>query len=292
MLQGLNYGWYWHPILLVALVLLCLLYAASVWLTRRQRAEEPLAPLRVPAFAAATLLLGLVFLTPLDTIARTQLFAAHMIQAVILTTLCAPLLLYACADRLLRPLVDLPVVRQLFIFLTGPVVASLIFNLTFLAWHVPGVFNRALANNTLYHLELWSFLLASLLNWWPLIGPMRAMRGLSYPMQMLYAFFDGQPVDIYAFLLVFSGTVLYTHYTVPPQFVDWGYSAVADQTIAGAFLLIPGLVDLVVMTPLFFRWLGQIEQKAKIDDQKRLQEEEEAARVYELEETGGEASEA
>ncbi len=106
-------------------------------------------------------------------------------------------------------------------------------------------------------------------------------------MQMVYAFFDGQPVDIFAFLLVFTGVVFYTHYTIPPQFIEWGYSAVADQTIAGAFLLIPGLVDLVVMSPLFFRWLGQIEDQARLADQKRQEEEEaEAARqAAELAET-------
>ncbi len=284
MLQGLNYTWYWQPVLLAALVLLCLLYAAFIWLLRRRKTHTPLSTWRVLAFAAAIMLMALVFLTPLDYIARTQLFAAHMIQAVILTTLCAPLLLYACPDWLLQPLVDLPVFRQLFIFLTHPLLASLIFNLTFLAWHVPNVFNRALANRALYHVELLSFLLTALLNWWPLLGPMRKLRSLSYPMQMLYAFFDGQPVDIYAFLLIFTGTVLYTHYIIPPQFVAWGYTAVADQTIAGAFLLIPGLVDLVVMTPLFFRWLGQIEQKARIDDQKRQVEEEEARLEQELDE--------
>src|SRR6185503_15365053 len=40
----------------------------------------------------------------------------------------------------------------------------------------------------------------------------------------------------------------------------------ADQAAAGALLLIPGVVDLVVMSPLFFRWLHDIDEKAKIND--------------------------
>src|SRR5207245_9275346 len=114
-----------------------------------------------------------------------------------------------------------------------------------------------------------SFLLAALLNWWPLIGPLRELRRLSYPLQMAYAFFDGLPLDVFAFLLVYTGVVFYPSYAVPPQFIQWGYSAVADQTIAGAFLLIPELFDLVVMSPLFFLWLAQMEQQAKLADQKR-----------------------
>jgi putative membrane protein len=279
MLQGLDFSWHWNPIIVISLLLLCLLYVVAIRLAHRYKPEETLPSYRILAFVSAIILIALILLTPLDTIARTQLFAAHMIQAVTLTTLCAPLLLVACPDWLLRPLIDQPVGRQIFRFLTHPLVASLIFNLTFLTWHAPNLYNLALKNSALYHVELLSFLLTSLLNWWPLIGPLRRLRNLSYPLQMVYAFFDGQPVDIYAFLLVFTGVVFYTHYTIPHQFIEWGYSAVADQTIAGAFLLIPGLVDLVVMSPLFFRWLGQIEQQSKIADQRRQEEEEaEAAR--------------
>ena len=276
MLNGLNFSWHWSPITLIGLVILCLLYTGGIRFARKRNPHATLKGYRLVAFIAAILLIAVVLLTPFDTIARTQLFAAHMIQAVVLTTLCAPLLLAACPDWLLQPLVDQPIIRRVLQVLTSPLLASIIFNLTFLIWHAPGLYNFALKNGTLYHIEMLSFLLAALLNWWPLIGPLRELRRLSYPLQMAYAFFDGLPLDVFAFLLVYTGVVFYPSYAIPPQFIQWGYSAVADQTIAGAFLLIPGLVDLVVMSPLFFRWLAQIEQQAKIADQKR-QEEEEAA---------------
>jgi cytochrome c oxidase assembly factor CtaG len=166
--------------------------------------------------------------------------------------------------------------RAIFRTLTNPLIASILFNATFLIWHTPVLYNLALSHGTFYHVELFSIFLTSLLNWWPLIGPLRELRHLSYPVQMLYAFLDGQPVDIFAFLLVFTGVVFYVHYIVPQQWLNWGYTPVADQTIAGAFLLIPGLVDLAVMSPLFFRWLAQIEQQARVADRRR-QEELEAA---------------
>ena len=291
MLDGLNYTWHWSPITLAGLVILSLLYGVGIKLTYKDEAQTPLQKYRILAFAGAILLLALVLLTPLDTIARTQLFAAHMIQAVAITTLCAPLLLAACPDWLLQPLIAQPVFRWIFQTLTQPLVASILFNLTFLIWHAPGLYNAALARGTLYHVEMLSFLLTSLLNWWPLIGPLRPWRKLSYPQQMLYAFLDGQPVDIFAFLLVFTGVVFYKHYAIPSQFIGWGYSAVADQTIGGAFLLVPGLVDLVVMSPLFFLWLSQIERQAKVDDVRRQEEEEArlAAESMEIEGTEAEA---
>ena len=292
MLHGLDFSWHLNVIALVVLAMMCLLYAVGFRFANRGGSHSTNNRWRVTAFITAIALSAIVLLTPFDTVARTQLFAAHMLQAVVLTTLCAPLLLSACPDWLLQPVMRQPVIRVMFQALTQPLVASIIFNLNFLAWHAPVIFNAAQGNITLYQIEMLSFLFTAVLNWWPLIGPLRELRRLSYPLQMLYAFLDGQPVDILAFLLVFTGTVFYRHYVIPPWFTQVGLSAVADQTIAGAFLLVPGLVDLVVMSPLFFRWLGQIEQQAKLADQRRQEEEEAEAARQEVEEIARSETEA
>jgi cytochrome c oxidase assembly factor CtaG len=281
MLNGLDFSWHLNLISLVVLVMICLIYLVGIRFAGRGGSRAPINKWRVAAFITAVALGAFVLLTPFDTVARTQLFAAHMLQAVVLTTLCAPLLVAACPDWLLQPVLGQPVLRAVAQALTRPLVASILFNLTFLAWHAPAIFNVAQRSESLYQVEMLSFLFLALLNWWPLIGSVRELRRLSYPMQMLYAFLDGQPVDIFAFLLVFTGTVFYRQYVIPPQLIQAGYTAVADQTVAGAFLLVPGLVDLVVMSPLFFRWLAQIEQQAKVADQRR-EEEVEAARLEEV----------
>ncbi len=287
MLNGLDFSWHWSPGALIVIILLCLFYGLGIRRARKNDAQDkPLKNRQVVAFVVAVVAMACVLLTPIDTIARTQSFFAHMVQVVVLTTLCAPLLLFAFPDWFLQPLLLQPIVRRNASALTNPIVASLIFNATFFLWHVPGVFYFAIVHGTLYHVELLSLLFTALLNWWPLIGPVRELRRMSYPLQMLYAFLDGQPVDIYAFLLVFSGTVIYTHYTVPPQL---GITAFGDQAAGGAFLLIPGLVDLVVMSPLFIRWLAQMEEQAKKNDP-RLQELAEAARLREEEEEEEEES--
>ena len=281
MWNGLNLSWPWNPLPLIGLIMLCLLYGFAVRQVHKHgKQDTPLKRIRIVAFVTAVALMIVVFLTPLDTIARTQLFSVHMVQAVTLTTFCAPLLLFASPAWLLRPLLDKPFIRPIAQALTQPVVASIIFNFTFLAWHIPKIFHFALLHNTIYDLELLTFLLTALLNWWPLIGSVRELHRITYPMQMLYAFLDGQPLDIYAFLLVFSGVVIYPFYAIPPQL---GISAFADQAVGGALLLIPGLVDLVVMTPLFFLWLAQIEQKARIADQKRQELADAQAKAEELE---------
>ncbi len=281
MFYGLNLTWHWSPITLAGLIVVCLLYIFGIRSARRYKPEEkPLPARRVVSLIVAVSAIALLLLTPIDTIARTQLFSVHMFQAVMLITLCAPLLLYACPAWLVQPLLTNPLVRPVARFLTQPVIASLIFNLNFLLWHAPLFFNFALRNGTFYHVMMVSFLVTALLNWWPLIGPVRELHKMTYPQRMLYAFLDGQPVDFFAFLLVFSFVVFYRHYAVPPQL---GISAFADQAVGGALLLLPGLVDLVVMSPLFFRWLGQLEAKAKIADQRRQEEEDAMMEEEEME---------
>ena len=270
MLNGLSFAWPWNPGAIVLLLVLCLLYLLGLRQARRCWPQErPVKARHVACFFSAIIIAALVLLTPVDTIGRTQLFLVHMFQLVTLTTLCTPLLIFGCPEALLRPLVELPLVRHIVRGLTQPLVASILFNLTFLLWHTPRLYNATIVNADLYHAQVLAIFIISWLNWWPLIGSIELHR-MSYPLQMLYAFFDGQPVDIFAFILVFSGVPIYSHYALPAQL---GLSAFADQATGGALLLIPGLVDLVVMSPLFFRWLGQIEQRTRLADEQRQEEE-------------------
>jgi cytochrome c oxidase assembly factor CtaG len=284
MILGLNLTWHWSPGALIFIILLCLLYGLAIqYGQRRDPQQAVIKPHHLVAFGTCIVIMALLLLTPFDTLARTQLFAAHMVQVVFLVTLCAPLFLLACPEWLWQPVLQWPPTRSILNKLTRPFIASLIFNLTFFFWHAPNPFHYALQHGSIYHVELLSLFLASLLNWWPLIGPVRALRRLSYPLQMLYAFLDGQPVDVFAFLLVFTGVVFYPYYQIPAPLLRLGLTAYPLQAVGGTFLMIPGLVDLIVMTPLFFRWLGQMEAKAKAADQKMQEElEEEAA----LEESG------
>lgn len=284
MLASLSLSWSWHSGTIIILLLMSLLYGLGWRRARVLHPEDPsIQSIHICAFFLAILLAGLMLLTPIDAIGRTQLFSIHMLQAVVLTTVCAPLILFAAPAVMLRPLIEFPLLRTLARLLTMPLVATIIFNGSFLFWHVPKIFELAQQNATLYQVQMLTIFLASLLNWWPLIGSLREeISRMTYPMQMAYAFFDGQPVDIFAFVLVFSGVAIYRLYSIPPQL---HLTAFADQTVAGALLLIPGLIDLVVMTPLFFRWLGQIEERTRAADQRRQEAyEEEGYEEYEEEE--------
>lgn len=264
--DGIILRWHWSPFSLAALLLFCLGYGLSLWLMHRHKPEErPIKKRQIAWFISGVLIVALFLFTPIDAVARTQLFMAHMFQVVFIITFAVPCILFACPDWLFQPAFNWPISRAVIKLLTHPVVASVVFNLTFVIWHVPSVYDQTLLPQSgyLYHIMLWSLFLVSFLNWWPLIGQDRHLHNLSHPAQIAFAFLDGEPLQIYAFIIVFSGTVLY-RYAVPPQFL----SPFADQAAGGALLLLPGIVDFVVMSPLFFRWLRQMDEKAKRNDER------------------------
>ena len=272
MLTGLSLAWSWSPGGLLCLVVLALLYLLRLRQVFRLHQKDPQAPtvskIRIASFFIGLLLFAALFFSPVHTIGRTQLFLVHMAEVVTLTTFCAPLLLGGCSAVILRPVLEIPVVSTFIRFLTNPIVTSVVFNAIFLLWHAPKIYNAATSNVALYNTMMLSIFLTSLLNWWPIIGSLSELKKHGYPLQMLYVILDGQPLDIFAFILVYSGVVLY-HYHIP---VQTGISAFGDQAAAGALLLLPGLVDLVVLSPLFISWMGQIEHKTRAADQRRLEE--------------------
>jgi putative membrane protein len=263
---SLSQQWPWNPWAIAFLSILALLYLWGLFQVHKR--GKHVSALRSIAFFSALVIAALLLLTPIETIGRLQLFSVHMAQVVILTTICTPLIMAGCPEELLHPLLEIPIVSSILLAITRPLIASIIFNLTFLLWHTPRLMELAQANEALYHFMMLSIFFTSFLNWHPLIGSIHENRQMSYPMQMAYAFFDGQPVDILAFVLVFTQSIIY-HYVIPAQL---HISAFSDQATGGAILLAPGLVDIGVMTPLFFRWLWQVESRTRLDDQRRQAE--------------------
>src|SRR5579864_52659 len=233
MFNGLSTTASWSLGVTVVLLAFCALYLVLLRpaFVRAKRASEerPVSTIRIMAFFLGVLLAAILLMSPINTIARTQLFSMHMAQAVALTTICSPLIIAGWSASMLRPVDENAVLHAIVRFLLSPLVASVLFNVSFLLWHAPLVYDDVMKSPMLYHVMMLSIFFTSILNWWPLIGSQHERRKLSLPMQMLYAFFDGQPADIFAFILVFTGVAIYPHYVIPPQL---NLSPFADQTVA------------------------------------------------------------
>jgi len=181
------------------------------------------------------------------------LFSAHMVQHLLLTMLVPPLLIAGTPGWMLRPMLRWRAIARVAGALTRPKVCFATFNLVLAAWHLPPLYNTAMAHHEIHILQHLMFLAASVMFWWPILSPMPELPRLSYPMQMLYLFLTSIPMSIIAVCIIYGGTLLYPAYAAAPRIA--GLGPLDDQLLGGLIMWIPGgLVLFAVISVIFFQW--------------------------------------
>jgi putative membrane protein len=248
------------------LIVSALIYARG-WARIRRTRPDLFPRRRLACFLAGMSAIFIAVASPLDAFAD-RLLSIHMVQhfflwsiAPILIVFSAPVvpMLRGLPRRLmrgvLRPLFITGIPHRIGAFLTRLRVAWLIWTIVFLAWHVPKMYDLALASENIHECEHACFFFASLIFWWPIIAPWPfrpaghtrsgdSRRWMLIPYLLLA---DVSNTAISAFLC-FSGRVLYTGYL--HQTPLFGISPLTDQIAGGAFMwvsgsmmyLIPGMI--------------------------------------------------
>ena len=181
------------------------------------------------------------------------LFSAHMVQHLLLTLLVPPLLIAGTPGWMLRPALRYRPVAAAARFLTRPKVCFATFNLVLAAWHVPALYNTAMANHNVHIVQHLMFMAASVMLWWPILSPLPELPRLAYPMQMLYLFLTTLPMSVVAVYITYSDNLLYPAYAAAPRIL--GILPLEDQLIGGLIMWIPGgLLFFGVISVIFFRW--------------------------------------
>jgi putative membrane protein len=268
-------SWNFDPLVLIAGVGLLGGYYFAVRSLRPRYSDEAVPLRRIKYFIIGVVSLLLVLCTPLDTLGRYYLLSAHTLQLLILTTITAPFLLMGLPEWLVTLLLPLRALRDATRGLVFPLLAALAFNVIIMAWHDGPLYEAALQNSLIYDLQMFCFLVAGILTWWPLLTPMDRHTRMSTPFQMLYLGIESLPLDIFGVIMIFAGSVFYTSYTSAPRI--FGISPLVDQQIAGGLLAVPGnLLDVVLFSAIFFTWIQrqEIEQRAR---ERELYAEEDAA---------------
>ena len=195
---------------------------------------------------------------PLHDLSDYYLFSAHMVQHLLLTLVLPPLLIWGTPGWMLRPLLERPAIRAVATRATRPVTCFVVFNLVLAAWHLPPLYNTAMAYHPVHITQHLMFMAASVLMWWPLLSPLPELPRLAYPGQMLYCFLMVIPMSIISIYIAMADGILYPAYAIAPRL--WGLSPMLDQQIGGLIMWIPGgLFFYVVMTFVFFKWSARDE---------------------------------
>jgi putative membrane protein len=252
-----------HASTVVGLAALGGLYA---WAARREHGGESaagLSPLAVRPTAgqrvAFFLGLALLFLTlngPLHDLSDYYLFSAHMVQHLVLTLIVPPLLVAGTPGGMLRPLLAVRPIGAIARRITTPIACFAIFNIVLAAWHLPPLYNTAMAHHPVHIIQHLMFIAASVLLWWPLLSPLPELPRLSYPGQMLYCFLLVIPMSIISIYIAMADHVLYPAYSIAPRILS--ITPMEDQQYGGLIMWIPGgLFFYGVMSVVFFKWVGR-----------------------------------
>ncbi|HET9783246.1 MAG TPA: cytochrome c oxidase assembly protein [Candidatus Dormibacteraeota bacterium] len=230
---------------------LVLLFFGYAWLARNSRDAERKHTIY---FVAGLLTIWVALETPIDTISDQYLDSVHMLQHVLLAFVAPPLMLLGLSRDMVARIVRVPGVRAL----TEPIPAQVIAAAVMIVWHVPALYDATLHSESLHILEHVMFIGSGLFLYWPIIDATssHARWQMSAGAKLVYILLATLPQDGIALALIFSRVPFYEFYTTVPRLIP-GFTALIDQTIAGAVLMIFGKVTLAVAAlVVFFRWFG------------------------------------
>lgn len=251
-------GGFWQGLTVAMLAGAAALYALGVArLWRRAGRGRGVPAWRSACFAAGMLVLAGGLLSPLHAMGD-RLFAAHMVQHVLLMTIAAPLLALGAAPgaiawglpratrrgfgaltRAARPLAR-----------TGP--ATVLHGVALWLWHAPAAYAAALSSDALHWLQHASLLGSALLFWQAVLGRRgRANPGAAIACLFLTALHTG----LLGVLLALARAPLYPGQSAAAH--DFGLSPLEDQQLAGLVMWVPGgLVYAAAALALAAAWIG------------------------------------
>ncbi len=244
------------PSILVGCLYLLGVYWLVVGPARRRFgwAAAPPSRWQVASWVTAVLIIFFSLNGPLHEWADGYLFSAHMVQHLLLMLIMPPFLLWGLPTWVIRKALGVRWIFGAGRVLTHPVVAFVAYNVVFIFWHLPDMYNWALMDHTVHIVQHLSFMAVAVMMWWPIINPVEELQRIpNGPLLMGWIFLFGIPGTIVSALITLSDEVLYTWYAAAPRIT--GLTVLDDQRLGGLIMWIPGmLVFWVAITAVFFRW--------------------------------------
>jgi putative membrane protein len=244
----------------LAAVIASLLFLQAVLRLRRRGRADLAGWDRLALFGAGLAVTLFALMGPLDRLADHKLLSAHMVQhvligdlgpALMVTALRGPLLVFFLPAAILAPLARNAGVRAVLGTLLRPRVAFTLWAANLAIWHVPYLYDLALAHENLHDFEHLCWTFCGILVWTLLVDP-GSHRRLSVGGRVALAASMFAAGQILTDVLVFSFTPLYPWYHGA-----YGISALTDQQLSGMVMMVEQLATLGTCVALLLlrpRW--------------------------------------
>lgn len=249
-------AWTFDPSIWFGIVALHGTYLLTVGpLRTRFPTSKPVSSKQLTYWTLGILTLIVALITPISLLADQYLFSAHMLQHVLLTLVAPPLLLLGTPGWFFDPLKTRPALLNLARSLSNPFFAFAAFNVIFVAWHIPSLYNLALYSPAVHLLEHFTIVATALLTWMPILSPTRLIPRIALPLQVFYTFLQSIIGTGLGAILTLAKEPIYIFYAQASRI--WAIPALEDQVWAGLIMWSGGaLIWLLALTFIFFRWFG------------------------------------
>jgi putative membrane protein len=233
---------WWLLALLAASVALYAIGVRRLW--RRAGRGRGITVAHTARFAAGWLVLCAALVSPIDTLGAA-LFSVHMVQHELLMVVAAPLLVlsrpFEAWTWALRPawrkalggVARFGPLRAAWRTCTEPIGAWTLHAVALWAWHVPALFEAALAHEGVHVAQHACFFVSALFFWWSVFSRSARRGGAS----VASLFTTMMHTSALGALLTFAPTPWYAHYADTAAF---GLSALEDQQLGGLVMWVPG----------------------------------------------------
>ncbi len=269
--RDLLLAWTWEAAVLIGLALAVGLYFRGIHrLWQRAGVGRGVRIWQVAAYAGGITTVFIALISPLDALSA-DLFAAHMVQHLLLILVAAPLLV--AGGPMLPFLWALPEpwrrdagrmsrtrgLRGLWRVLKRPPVAWLLAAGALWLWHLPLLYQAALRDVNVHALEH-AFLLGTALLFWYVLAEQTGRRRRQYGPAIVYVLTMGLQSSILGVVIAFSRP-WYPAYAATTAL--WHLTPAEDQQIAGLTMWIPaGALYLFAVLALIVRWFAADEAAA------------------------------
>ncbi|AEH90865.1 cytochrome c oxidase assembly protein [Mesorhizobium opportunistum] len=237
-------GWSFSAMTVIPLGVVLFLYTCGVArLWWQAGAGRGVTWRQMSCFVAGWAALGLALVSPLHGLGE-RLFSAHMIEHEVLMIVAAPALvlsrpfgamLWAFPPSTRRHLAGgahWAFLRMTWRSLSEPASATVLHGLAIWLWHMPVLFNVALASEPVHWLQHFSFLTSALLFWWALLNGRARRKG--HGASVFYLFFTSMHCGLLGAILALSKNQIFAgNDSAAPQ---WGLTALEDQQLGGLIM--------------------------------------------------------
>jgi len=253
--QAVLASWSFPPWVTSLNLLSALLYLRG-WYSLHRTLPGRFTPGRLASFIAGIATLQIALASPIDAF-DPFLLTNHMLQHMLLMMIVPPLILLGdpvmpllhgaprwFARRVAGPILRWRPIVLLGRLLTHPPVALLLVSVAMVGWHLSAPYELALRSPGWHEAEHATFLITSVLFWWPVVQPWPSRarwNSWMLPIYLLLADFVNSAVCAF---LVFSDRVYYPSYLHVPRLA--GLSAQNDQVAAGMTMWVIGSIAFLI----------------------------------------------